>query len=85
VNRTLLPDEYLWYRRTVTLPDGFRRDRLLLHFGAVDQIATVYVDGTELVPHIGGYTPVTVDLTAAVQTGRFELTCACATRRTARG
>ena len=38
VGRTLLPTETLWYHRRVTLPDGFRKDRLLLHFGAVDQI-----------------------------------------------
>ena len=39
VGRVLQPEEYLWYIRTVTLPDGFNVGRVLLHFGAVDQIA----------------------------------------------
>jgi hypothetical protein len=52
VNRTLLPDEYLWYRRTVTLPVRLPPGSAAAALGAVDQIATVYVDGTELVtPH----------------------------------
>ena len=39
VGHILQPEEYLWYIRTVTLPDGFNVGRVLLHFGAVDQIA----------------------------------------------
>ena len=74
VGQTLQPDQYLWYRRRVTLPEGFRRDRLLLHFGAVDQTATVYADGRELFTHVGGYTPFSVDLTDAVRSDSFELT-----------
>ncbi len=73
VGRTLWPGAYLWYRRTVTLPAGFRRGRLLLQFGAVDQIATVYVDGTELFTHIGGFTPFTVDVTDAARSDSFTL------------
>ena len=34
--------ETLWYERTFTLPEGFRKDRVFLHFGAVDYEATVY-------------------------------------------
>ena len=74
VGRTLHPGEYLWYRRSVTLPEGFRRGRLLLHFGAVDQIATVYVNGTEKKTHIGGFTPFSLDITDAVEGGSFVLT-----------
>ena len=73
VGRTLWPGAYLWYRRTVTLPAGFRRGRLLLQFGAVDQIATVYVDGTELFTHVGGFTPFTVDVTDAARSDSFTL------------
>ena len=36
--------ETLWYERTFTLPEGFRRDRVLLHFGAVDQCCRVLVN-----------------------------------------
>ena len=73
VGRTLWPGAYLWYRRTVTLPAGFRRGRLLLQFGAVDQIATVYVDGTEVFTHVGGFTPFTVDVTDAARSDSFTL------------
>ncbi|SDN88428.1 glycoside hydrolase family 2 protein [Acetanaerobacterium elongatum] len=64
VNRALLPSQTLWYRRIVRLPDGFNQGRVLLHFGAVDQIATVYINGTEVCSHIGGYTPFSADITA---------------------
>ena len=50
-------DEYLHYRRSFTLPDGFRKARVLLHFGAVDQIAEVFVNGVSAVKHSGGYWP----------------------------
>lgn len=63
VGRTLQPDEYLWYIRLVELPDGFNVGRVLLHFGAVDQIATVWCNGVELATHTGGYLPFTVDIT----------------------
>ncbi|WP_024795382.1 DUF2804 family protein [Tomitella biformata] len=70
VNRTLQPDEALWYRRTVTLPSGFVRDRVLLHFGAVDQECEVWVDGTTVGGHRGGYLPFTLDITDALDTAR---------------
>ena len=64
VGHILQPDEYLWYRRSVTLPEGFfRGGRLLLHFGAVDQCCTVWVNGQEAGSHIGGYLPFTLELT----------------------
>lgn len=63
VGRTLQPDEYLWYIRSVELPEGFNIGRVLLHFGAVDQTATVWCNGVELATHTGGYLPFTVDLT----------------------
>ena len=74
VGRTLLPGEYLWYRRRVRLPEGFKKDRLLLHFGAVDQVASVYVNGREQLTHVGGFTPFSVDVTDAVAGDEFELT-----------
>lgn len=57
VERQLQPDQTLWYRRIVTLPAGFRSERLVLHFGAVDQTCVVYVDGAEAASHTGGFTP----------------------------
>ena len=59
--------EVLIYRKSFTLPDGFCRDRVLLHFGAVDQICDIYVNQTHLCHHIGGYHAFTVDITNALQ------------------
>ena len=62
VNRTLLPGQYLWYRRNLSGKPA-EGQRLLLHFGAVDQIATVYLNGKPVGGHTGGYTSFTIDLT----------------------
>lgn len=53
----------LWYRRSFALPSGFVKDRVLLHFGAVDQIAEVFVNGEKVCKHVGGYHAFTVDIT----------------------
>ena len=63
VGRSLKSDEYLWYRRSVTFPESFCGKRVLLHFGAVDQTAKVFVNGQECAYHVGGYTPFSVDIT----------------------
>jgi beta-galactosidase/beta-glucuronidase len=52
-----------WYRRRVDIPPRPRGERLLLHFGAVDYTATVWVDGVAVGSHEGGYTPFTCDIT----------------------
>ncbi len=52
----------VWYRREVELPAAWAGRRTLLHFGAVDHDATVWVDGEEVGRHRGGFTPFAVDL-----------------------
>lgn len=54
--------EAVWYRRQLTIPAAWAGRRTLLHFGAVDHDATVWVDGEEVVRHRGGFTPFTADL-----------------------
>ena len=61
VGRQLQPDEWLWYRRSFTAPST--TGRVLLHFGAVDQTCTVWVNGAEVGCHTGGYLPFTLDIT----------------------
>ncbi len=52
-----------WYRTRQTLGGPEPGGRLVLHFGAVDSRATVWVDGAKAGEHEGGYTPFSVDLT----------------------
>ena len=58
---------YLFYRRRFTLPEGFRKERVLLHFGAVDQEAEVYVNQKPVGSHIGGYDAFVLDITDALE------------------
>ena len=73
ISRSLGPDESLWYRRTFDLPAAGNGSRFLLHFGAVDQTAAVYVNGKLCEFHMGGYTPFTIDITPFVKKGSNEL------------
>jgi len=73
VNRALQPDQFLWYRKHIVLPEGFVEHKTVLHFGAVDQEAAVFVNGMQLAHHIGGYLPFSCDVTDALQNGN-ELT-----------
>ncbi len=63
------------YRVSFTLPEGFLPDghRLVLHFGAVDQVADVLVNGTQVARHEGGYLPFFADITKVVRDGANEL------------
>ena len=63
VGRTLHADEVLWYRRSIRLPKDFQKEHLLLHFGAVDQDADIFINRTFCFRHEGGYTPFTIDVT----------------------
>lgn len=60
----------VWYRRRFERPSA---DRLLLHFGAVDYQATVWVNDVEVARHEGGHSPFSADITAAVRPGENEL------------
>ena len=64
----------LWYRRTFETPGKWKGRRTLLHFGAVDWDTTVWVNGTQVGTHRGGYDPFTFDITEALKgTGRQEI------------
>ncbi|WP_207549831.1 PA14 domain-containing protein [Thermostaphylospora chromogena] len=60
-------EERMFYRRTFTVPDGWRRDRVILHFDAVDWEATVYVNGQEVGTHRGGFDRFSIDVTDALK------------------
>lgn len=76
VMKKVMPEDRLWYRRTFTLPEGFRKDRVLLHFGAVDQSCQVFVNGKPAGSHEGGYLPFTCDITEALAEGENVLVVA---------
>lgn len=65
--------DVLEYSRSFSLPDGFIKDRVLLHFGAVDQYAVVYVNDKEVAVHEDGYLPFTADITDVLRTGENTL------------
>ena len=67
IGRHFPEGEDLVYRQRFTLPERFRKERVLLHFGAVDQIADVALNGIDLGIHTGGYTAFTFDITDALQ------------------
>ncbi|WP_431729451.1 AbfB domain-containing protein [Verrucosispora sp. TAA-831] len=64
---------HLHYRRTVTVPADWSGRRVLLHFGAVDWQATVWVNGTRVGTHSGGYDAFSFDVTPQLRTGQNEI------------
>ncbi|MFJ4209452.1 glycoside hydrolase family 2 protein [Paenarthrobacter sp. NPDC089675] len=61
--------EAVWYRKAVTIPPEWAGLKTLLHFGAVDHDATVWVNGVEVARHRGGFTPFTADLSDVAEPG----------------
>lgn len=61
------PGSSLWYRREFSLPQGFLKDRIILHIGAADQIAYVFVNDNYIGKHVGGYESFSFDITEYVQ------------------
>ena len=64
--KDLRHSDYIWYRRSFTVPASFLGKRVLLHFGAADYITKVWLDGQYLGSHEGGYTPFEFDITYLV-------------------
>ena len=60
-------DDQMWYRKVFKLPSNWRGQHVLLHFGAVDQIATVWVNNQQVAYHEGGYTEFSADITSALR------------------
>ncbi|NOV01215.1 glycoside hydrolase family 2 protein [Paenibacillus planticolens] len=65
--------DVVWYRKQLVIPDSFANKRVLLHFGAVDYDASVWVNGNLVVTHEGGHTPFHADITDALQDGTNTL------------
>lgn len=63
----------VWYRREIHVSEPDHRDRLLLHFGAVDYKATVWVNGRMAVEHTGGQTPFSADISSLLVPGEAQV------------
>ncbi|TVT22167.1 glycoside hydrolase family 2 [Amycolatopsis acidiphila] len=63
------PHTIVWYRREFEAPQLVPGYRLVLHFGAVDYVASVWVNGIYVGGHTGGQTPFSFDVSEAVQAG----------------
>lgn len=70
---TLLPDETLEYKLQINIDKIKEKKRLILHFGAVDQVAHVMVNGRKIGEHHGGYTSFSFDITDYLIVGENEL------------
>ena len=67
-------ENHLWYRRTFTIPKKWKGKRVLVHFGAVDWEASVWVNSIRAGRHKGGYDPFTMDITDMLnETGDQEI------------
>lgn len=66
--------DVVWYRRNMEMPSDWAGKRVLLHFGAVDYEAKVWVNGQFAVAHEGGHTPFFADITNCLNlTGANEI------------
>ena len=69
LNRITRPDELMLYGRGFSVPEEWKGMRLILHVGAVDQTAKVYIDGKYACSHEGGYLPFSFDITDLLNEG----------------
>ncbi len=78
INRLTKKEDLLTCCRSFTLPQDFKKERVLLHFGAVDQYTAVYLNDKKIGENIGGYLPFSFDITDALSEGenvlRVEIT-----------
>ncbi len=73
IKRSVLPGDLMHYRRSFAIPDEWKTGKTILHFGAVDETAEVYINGERVGSHAGGYTPFSFDITDKLKDGENEL------------
>ena len=62
----------LWYETSFSIESGWNGKNILLHFGAVDWKAEVFVNDVKVGSHTGGYTPFSFDITPFIQKGKNQ-------------
>jgi beta-galactosidase/beta-glucuronidase len=73
VGKPVGQDNILWYRTRFTVPKSFKNKHILLHFGAVDWLSDIYVNGTRAGSHQGGYDPFYFDITDLLNSKEQQL------------
>ena len=68
INRATKKDDLIWYERNITLPEGFNKGRMILHIGACDQYAELFINGKNI-GWVGGYLPSSSDITELLHDG----------------
>lgn len=63
---------YVWYEKSFVIPDSWNGKRIVLRFGSATHHATVWVDGTEVVKHKGGFLPFEADITEMVEKSSLD-------------
>jgi beta-galactosidase/beta-glucuronidase len=61
---------HIWYHRLLEVPKELERKRIILHFQAVDYIAKLWVNGTNVGQHQGGYAAFSFDITTYIRFGQ---------------
>ncbi|MBQ7903312.1 MAG: glycoside hydrolase family 2, partial [Oscillospiraceae bacterium] len=74
IDRPLGEDEKYIYTKNFDIPQNFINYRTLLHFGAVDTTAKVWINDAFVGEHTGGYLPFTLDISSVVKTGENIIT-----------
>ncbi|MBR5520750.1 MAG: hypothetical protein IKU54_02020 [Oscillospiraceae bacterium] len=74
IERQLKENETWLYTKKITLPEGFVKAKVILHFGAVDTHTVVMVNGKLAGTHRGGYTPFSFDITGLLNNGENTIT-----------
>ena len=73
VGKRINEHQELWYQRTFDVPSSWEGKQILLHFGAVDWKADVWVNDVKVGEHTGGFTPFYFDITSALNKGNNQL------------
>ena len=73
VNKTITPKDYLFYRLKYDIPKNFIKDKVILHFGAVDQIAELFINGKFVMKHVGGFLPFSCDIKPYLEGNKLEI------------
>ena len=73
VNKTIEPDNFLWYRKKFILKNSFAGKKCIINFGAVDWKCKVYINKNLVAEHTGGYVPFSADISDAIIDGENEL------------